>query len=120
MCPVGLSGQNIVVRDSKLAAASAVNQLLRCNDMPYMGLPCAVGLLSRAEVLAAAAAMQGDTPAQTKSQALSQNDVESMQHLLLQSTKVLANLQEVLRKDNRDIAIMADFQQTNGVSRMVP
>ena len=79
----------------------------------------AVGLLSRAEALSAAAAMQGDTPAQSKSQALSQDDISNVQQLLLQNTKVLAKLQEVLRKDNRDIAIMTNAQQNDSLSLMV-
>lgn len=79
----------------------------------------AVGLLSRAEALSAAAAMQGDVPAQSKSQALSQDDISNVQQLLLQNTKVLANLQEVLRKDNRDIAIMTNAQQDDSLALMV-
>ena len=59
--------------------------------------------------------MQGDTPAQSKAQSLSQTDIESIHHLLLQNTKVLTKLQEVLRKDTRDIAIMAAAQQTEGL-----
>ena len=63
--------------------------------------------------------MQGDTLNQSKSQTLSQTDIESVQHLLVQNTKALTKLQEVLRKDNRDIAIMADAQQMEGLSVMV-
>ena len=63
--------------------------------------------------------MQGDVPTQSKSQALSQDDISSVQQLLLQNTKVLAKFQEVLRKDNRDIAIMTDAHQNDSLSLMV-
>ena len=78
----------------------------------------AVGLLSRAEALTAASSLQGQPSAQNKSQALSQNDIDDVQQLLIQNTKVLTKLQEVLRRDNRDIAIMSDIQQSNGLALM--
>ncbi len=63
--------------------------------------------------------MQGTAPAQSKSQTLSQGDVDQVQQLLIDNTRVLGKLQEVLRKDNRDIAIMVEAQHNNGLSLMV-
>lgn len=77
---------------------------------------CAVGLLSRAEALTAASSLQGQSPAH--SQALSQSDIDDVQQILIQNTKVLTKLQEVLRRDNRDIAIMSNIQQSNGMALM--
>ena len=79
---------------------------------------CAVGLLSRAEALTAASSLQGQSSAQTHCQALSQSDIDDVQQLLIQNTKVLTKLQEVLRRDNRDIAIMSNIQQSNGMALM--
>lgn len=79
----------------------------------------AVGLVSRAEALSAASELQGGAPVKSDSQTLSQGDIDSVQQLLIQNTKVLSKLQEVLRKDNRDIAIMAEAQHSNGLSLMV-
>lgn len=80
--------------------------------------PYAVGLLSRAEALTAASSSQEQHLAQNRSQALSQSGVDDVQQLLIQNTKVLTKLQEVLRKDNRDIAIMSDVQHSNGLALM--
>lgn len=79
---------------------------------------CAVGLLSRAEALSAASSLQAQQSAQVKPQTLSQSDVDDVQQLLIQNTKVLTKLQEVLRRDNRDIAIMSDIQHSNGLALM--
>ncbi|KAL3153835.1 hypothetical protein ABBQ32_013411 [Trebouxia sp. C0010 RCD-2024] len=78
----------------------------------------AVGLLSRAEALTAASSVHEQHTAQNKSQGLSERDVDDVQQLLIQNTKVLTKLQEVLRKDNRDIAIMSDVQHDNGLALM--
>ncbi len=79
----------------------------------------AVGLLSRAEALSAASSMQGDAPAQQNPQSLTQSDINDVQQMLIDNTKVLTKLQEVLRKDNRDIAIMAEAQHNDGLALMV-
>ncbi len=79
----------------------------------------AVGLLSRAEALSAASSMQGDAPVQRNLQSLSQSDINDVQQMLIDNTKVLTKLLEVLRKDNRDIAIMAEAQHNNGLALMV-
>ena len=79
----------------------------------------AVGLLSRAEALSAASSMQGDAPVQRSLQSLSQGDIHDVQQMLIDNTKVLTKLQEVLRKDNRDIAIMAEAQHNSGLALMV-
>ena len=70
----------------------------------------AAGLKSRAEALAAASLVQADGPVNGHMQPLNQNDLDSVQQLLTQNQKVLTKLQGVLRKDNRDVAIMS---QTN-------
>lgn len=70
----------------------------------------AVGLKSKAEALQAASSMQTAAADSSSVQPLSQNDLDSIQQLLTQNQKVLTKLQEVLRKDNRDCAILA---QTN-------
>lgn len=62
--------------------------------------------------------MQAQQSEQVKPQALSQSDVDDVQQLLIQNTKVLTKLQEVLRRDNRDIAIMSDIQHSNGLALM--
>jgi hypothetical protein len=79
----------------------------------------AVGLLSRAEALSAASSMQGDAPAQQNPQSLTQSDITDVQQMLIDNTKVLTKLQEVLRKDNRDIAIMVEAQHNDGLALMV-
>lgn len=79
----------------------------------------AVGLLSRAEALSAASSMQGDAPAHQNLQSLTQSDIVDVQQMLIDNTKVLTKLQEVLRKDNRDIAIMAEAQHNDGLALMV-
>lgn len=79
----------------------------------------AVGLLSRAEALSAASSMQGDAPVQRNLQSLSQSDINDVQQMLIDNTKVLTKLQEVLRKDNRDIAIMAEAQHNDDLALMV-
>ncbi|DBA75950.1 TPA: hypothetical protein ACH3X2_008889 [Trebouxia sp. C0005] len=79
----------------------------------------AVGLLSRAEALSAASSMQGDAPAQRNLQSLTQSDINDVQQMLIDNTKVLTKLQEVLRKDKRDIAIMAEAQHNDGLALMV-
>ena len=56
---------------------------------------------------------------QDQGHALSQSDVDSIQQLLIQNTKVLTKLQEVLRKDNRDVAIMSEAQHSNGLALMM-
>ena len=63
--------------------------------------------------------MQGDACAHSKPQSLSQGEIQDVQQLLVQNTKVLSKLQEVLRKDNRDIAIMAEAQHNSGLALMV-
>lgn len=83
-----------------------------------MTLFLAVGLLSRAEALTAASSVPRQPSEQNKSQALSQSDIDDVQQLLIQNTKVLTKLQEVLRRDNRDVAIMSDIQQNTGVALM--
>ena len=77
---------------------------------------CAVGLLSRAEALTTASSLQGQPSTQNKSQALCQSDIDDVQQLLIQNTKVLTKLQEVLRRDNRDTAILSNTQQSNGLA----
>ena len=94
----------------------------QCPSIPAAGtnsLVFAVGLLSRAEALQAASSTQGQHSAQNKSQALSQSEIDNVQQLLIQNTKVLTKLQEVLRRDNRDIAIMSDIQHSNGLALMI-
>ena len=51
--------------------------------------------------------MQSDAPLNDHKQTLDQGDIDSIQQLLTQNQKVLTKLQEVLRKDNRDVAIMS-------------
>ncbi len=63
--------------------------------------------------------MQEDAPAQRNLQSLSQSDINDVQQMLIDNTKVLTKLQEVLRKDNRDIAIMAEAQHNHGLGLMV-
>lgn len=67
----------------------------------------AVGLISRAEALAAAAATHSEGSSGPRAQPLSQQDLDGIHSLLLQNQKVLTKLQEVLRKDDRDVAIMS-------------
>ena len=62
--------------------------------------------------------MQAQQSAHVKPQSLSQSDSDDVQQLLIQNTKVLTKLQEVLRRDNRDIAIMSDIQHNNGLALM--
>ena len=63
--------------------------------------------------------MQGDAPAQRNPQSLTQSDINDVQQMLIDNTKVLTKLQEVLRKDNRDTAIMAEAQHNDGLASMV-
>lgn len=63
--------------------------------------------------------MQGDAPVHRNLQSLTQSDIVDVQQMLIDNTKVLTKLQEVLRKDNRDIAIMAEAQHNDGLALMV-
>lgn len=61
--------------------------------------------------------MQTDGPLNVHKLSLNQSDIDSIQQLLTQNQKVLTKLQEVLRKDNRDVAIMS--QCSSDLSLMV-
>ena len=56
---------------------------------------------------------------QGRSMTLTPHEVDSAQQLLVHNTKALTTLQEVLRKDNRDVAILAEAQQSKGLALMV-
>lgn len=81
-------------------------------------LCCAVGLKSRAEALKAASTMQTTGLTSAHMQPLNQHDLDSIQQLLTQNQRVLTKLQEVLRKDNRDCAILS--QSNNDLMLLTP
>ena len=60
-----------------------------------------------------------DNAAQSSQQVIGQDDIVGVQQVLIQNTKVLAKLQEVLRKDNRDIAIISEAQDKSGLALMI-